>query len=231
MVTDESALKGIITERDILDKLPFDVGAARNLKVSDLMTTKATLVTAPSSFTLDQCVKAMKGGHFRHLPIVDGEDLKAVLSIRDLAVHLSSSLSKATSLDTTTVRTLLESKSHEHIELPESSSMADAVTRMRETRHGFAIISSGDSYGIVTERDYLTKVCVYGEESPVDIAVASVMTPGSIVKSVKLDDRIADCLSLMVAGGFRHLPVRDKNSVVNVISMRDILTHFLGVQN
>eukprot|EP00967_Tisochrysis_lutea_P044255 scaffold53608_cov30-Tisochrysis_lutea.AAC.4 len=48
-----------------------------------------------------------------------------------------------------------------------------------------------------------------------------------IEQTVSASGRISDCLSLMVAGGFRHLPVVDKSEVVGVISMRDILHHFL----
>lgn len=53
-------------------------------------------------------------------------------------------------------------------------------------------------------------------------------TPSRLgVQTVSATGRISDCLSLMVAGGFRHLPVVDKAEVVGVISMRDILHYFL----
>ena len=70
-------------------------------------------------------------------------------------------------------------------------------------------------------------MAVYDEDAPADIALSSVMTPSP--KCVKATGRISDCLSLMVAGGFRHLPVvSDDKKIVGVISMRDILAFFLA---
>ncbi len=69
---------------------------------------------------------------------------------------------------------------------------------------------------------------MYDEANPHDVPVTSIMTASPYLKTVSATGRISDCLSLMVAGGFRHLPVVEKSTVVGVISMRDILAHFLG---
>jgi len=228
MVSSGSEIHGIITERDVLDKLPFEVGASRKIKVSELMTSKSDLITAPPSFTLDQCIKAMQAGTFRHLPIVEGADVRAVISMRDIAQHVASALAKEPAGQQTTVSTLMEAKGGPScVELPSTSSVGTAVELMRSTRAGSVLISSSNGFGIITERDYLTKVAVYDEANPHDVPVIDIMTASPYVKTVSASGRISDCLSLMVAGGFRHLPVVDKSEVVGVISMRDILHHFL----
>ncbi len=91
---DGKEIHGVITERDVLDKLPLEVGSSEQLKVMDLMTPRASMVTADTSFTLEKCVKTMRSGGFRHLPIVHGSDITAVISMRDIAQHVSAALSK-----------------------------------------------------------------------------------------------------------------------------------------
>lgn len=72
------------------------------------MTPKSSLITAPPSFTLDQCIKAMQAGTFRHLPIMEGVGVRAVISMRDIAQHVASALAKAPVGQPTTVRELME---------------------------------------------------------------------------------------------------------------------------
>jgi len=183
MVSSGTEMHGIVTERDVLDKLPFGVGASRGIKVTDLMTPKAELVTAPPSFTLDQCVKAMQAGTFRHLPIVEKSEVKAVISMRDIAQHVASALAKAPAAEPTTVRDLMEAKGGPScLELPSSASVGAAVELMRETRAGSVLISSSCGFGIITERDYLTKVAVYDEANPHDVPVTDIMTTSPYVK-------------------------------------------------
>jgi len=154
--------------------------------------------------------------------------VRAVISMRDIAQHVASALAKAPVGQPTTVRELMEAKGGPScVELPSSSSVGAAVEMMRSTRAGSILISSSEGFGIITERDYLTKVAVYDEANPHDIPVTDIMTTSPYVKTVSATGRISDCLSLMVAGGFRHLPVVDKAEVVGVISMRDILHYFL----
>ena len=129
------------------------------------------------------------------------------------------------------------------VEVDEGAAVADAVTLMRSTRAGSVLVMGGGSYddeslvrlgghlaGIFTERDYLTKVAVYDDASAKELPVAAVMTPGDTVRSVPSSKPVADCLSLMVAGNFRHLPVIDNKdgAPIGVISMRDILQFLLG---
>ena len=72
---------GILTERDLLDS----VGAGESPdqeKVADHLSRNLTF--AEPSWSLEYAAEAMVRGGFRHLIVVDGGDLKGVLSMRDI---------------------------------------------------------------------------------------------------------------------------------------------------
>lgn len=167
----------------------------------------------------------MKSGVFRHLPIIENGEVKACISLRDIAQQVSSGLSKKPMTSPPTVAELMDAKgSGGCIELPASSMVADAVKLMQQTKAGSVLVSSGaSSFGLFTERDFLTKVAVYDEVAPSALPISLVSTPSDVVKCVAPTARVTDCLSIMLAGGFRHLPVIDNKQPVGMISMRDIL--------
>ena len=82
IVVEDDRLAGIFTERDIVRALGQDFDAASH-RVSNWMTAKPTTIT-PDATTDDALDLMLKGG-FRHLPVLDGERVVGVVSIRDLA--------------------------------------------------------------------------------------------------------------------------------------------------
>jgi len=79
LVTDGTELTGIMTERDVLRA----VGKASiDGTVGDWMTRHPD--TAPQSATIGQAAAMMLHGGYRHVPIVDGDQLVGIVSIRDL---------------------------------------------------------------------------------------------------------------------------------------------------
>jgi CBS domain-containing protein len=73
-------LAGILTERDILKAVA--TGFEPDARVSDWMTRHPE--TIESDDTTDHAAALMIHGGFRHLPVVDGGEIKGILSIRDL---------------------------------------------------------------------------------------------------------------------------------------------------
>jgi CBS domain-containing protein len=80
VVLEGGALAGILTERDILRAVA--AGLTQEATVGERMTRHPE--TVESSESTDQAAALMIHGGFRHLPVVDGGEVKGILSIRDL---------------------------------------------------------------------------------------------------------------------------------------------------
>lgn len=84
-VLDRGKLVGIFSERDIMKRVLAEGRDPKKLKVSEVMTADPLTVTADESF--ENCMLLMKKHGFRHLPIVDGQKLAGLVSLRDLLLH------------------------------------------------------------------------------------------------------------------------------------------------
>ena len=84
LVLDDGRLAGILTERDVLRAVAR--GLRDTTRVGDCMTAHPETI-APDDTTEHAAVLMLHGG-FRHLPVVEGDDLVGVISIRDLVPPL-----------------------------------------------------------------------------------------------------------------------------------------------
>lgn len=82
VVTRGESVVGIITERDVLNRIVARQLAPAHTRVGDVMTTPVA-VCAPSSSRAD-CRAVMKEKRIRHLPVVDEGRLVGIISIGDL---------------------------------------------------------------------------------------------------------------------------------------------------
>lgn len=97
--------------------------------------------------------------------------------------------------------------------------LADAAARMNDRGVGAALVLSGDHVsGILTERDILRAVASGGVEGT---HVAAWMTREP--ETIDAGDTTGHAASLMIHGGFRHLPVLDGGSAVGIVSIRDLM--------
>jgi CBS domain-containing protein len=81
LVLDAGRLTGILTERDVLRAVAR--GLSDDMRVADCMT--AHPETIGPDDTTEHAVVLMLHGGFRHLPVVQDDNLVGVISIRDLA--------------------------------------------------------------------------------------------------------------------------------------------------
>ncbi len=81
VVMQGSWLAGILTERDVLRAAASGSDLTRS-PVSEWMTSDP--VTATPDPTAGEAADAMLANGFRHLPVVEGRELKGVVSIRDI---------------------------------------------------------------------------------------------------------------------------------------------------
>jgi CBS domain-containing protein len=88
LVMSAGRLVGIITERDILQRVVAGRREPVTTKVEAVMT--AELACARPETTVDEARGVMKNRRIRHLPVLDdGDGLLGLVSIGDLNAHLS----------------------------------------------------------------------------------------------------------------------------------------------
>ena len=80
LVLEEGRLAGIMTERDLLRAVAR--GLSDDAVVGECMTADPDTI-APDD-TIEHAAVLMIHGGYRHLPVVDGDEVVGVLSIRDL---------------------------------------------------------------------------------------------------------------------------------------------------
>lgn len=78
-------LVGILSERDIMNRVVAVGRTPGTTAVSEVMTANPRAV--PADETIEECLFIMREFGFRHLPIVDGKDLKGLVSLRDVLMH------------------------------------------------------------------------------------------------------------------------------------------------
>ena len=101
------------------------------------------------------------------------------------------------------------------------SNVADAARRMAERSVGAVLVLDGTRLlGIFTERDVL-KVVAAGLEEAGSMTVSALMT--RYPETIESTETTEHAASLMVHGGFRHLPVVDGGTLVGIVSIRDLM--------
>lgn len=79
------AMVGILSERDIVNQLAKTPGSTLSLQAQDLMTTG--IQTCAPSEILTAILKRMTEGRFRHLPVMEDDQLIGLVSIGDVVKH------------------------------------------------------------------------------------------------------------------------------------------------
>jgi CBS domain-containing protein len=78
-------LVGIFSERDIMNRVVAVGRLPGSTKISEVMTTNPKAVNVDE--TIENCLYLMREFGFRHLPIVDGKELKGLVSSRDILLR------------------------------------------------------------------------------------------------------------------------------------------------
>lgn len=85
-------LAGIFSERDIMNRVVAVGRTPGTTAVSEVMTANPRAVAADES--IEECLFIMREFGFRHLPVVDGKELKGLVSLRDVLMHQAAELER-----------------------------------------------------------------------------------------------------------------------------------------
>ena len=81
-VLEQDRLVGVLSERDMMKRVIAPNRDPQSTKISEVMTPNPVVVEVGETF--EKCLKVMKQAGVRHLPVVDGNKLLGLLSLRDL---------------------------------------------------------------------------------------------------------------------------------------------------
>lgn len=82
MVLDNGRLAGVFSERDYTRKIALAGKSSKDTLVKDIMT--ANVITVSPQVRTRDCLALMSQKKIRHLPVVDGDKVMGMISIRDL---------------------------------------------------------------------------------------------------------------------------------------------------
>jgi len=93
LVLRDGQLLGLFSERDYTRKVMLRGKRSRETLVQEIMSTDLTVVT--SREPVENCLRMMTDKRIRHLPVIDGDTLRGVISIGDLVKWVIASQSAA----------------------------------------------------------------------------------------------------------------------------------------
>jgi CBS domain-containing protein len=128
----------------------------------------------------------------------------------------------------TKVKNIIDQKRSEIISVSPSDKVERVLTLMRDHRvRSILVTENKQLVGIVSQGDCAIKVLL-PNLSPEEVSVSQIMTSNPL--TVSLDNSIDECMAIMVHKHIRHLPVLDKEKLIGVISIGDIVKNIIEVQ-
>lgn len=110
------------------------------------------------------------------------------------------------------------------ITIPETKTIKDAAEYMHNQQVGSLVVLQGKkSVGIVTETDFTRKVVAKGLD-PNKAQVADIMT--TPLQTIDCHESVLDANKLMAKKKIRHLVVMDKEELVGIVSVHNLVHYF-----
>jgi CBS domain-containing protein len=120
-----------------------------------------------------------------------------------------------------TIDSVLKLKGRQVLSVAPTATVYEAIEKMSDKSVGsLLVMSDGQLAGIISERDYARKV-ILKDRSSKQTQVREIMTTPVITVTPR--DTVEDCMRTMTENRIRHLPVVDRDRVVGVISIGDMV--------
>ena len=127
-----------------------------------------------------------------------------------------------------TVNQLLKIKGSAVWSVTPEISVFEALQVMAEKNVGALVVLEGaELKGIFSERDYARKVILHGKSSK-DTTVSEIMTEK--VDCVSPSHSVRECMARMTDKHIRHLPVKEGERIIGLISIGDVVKAIISDQ-
>ncbi len=124
------------------------------------------------------------------------------------------------------VRDLLKIKGNEVFSVSPDTSIKDVLKIMAEKNIGAALVmDAGKIVGIFSERDF-ARYMASVDELPKTLQVSDLMSKP--VFFANPDHSVEECMAIMTARHFRHLPVIEENQLIGLVSIGDVVKQLIS---
>ena len=127
-----------------------------------------------------------------------------------------------------TVREMLDGKQESLATIVPGASVLDATKLMSEKNIGALLVIEGDKLiGLISERDVAYKLVCVGDSAE-ETPVRAIMS--AEVVYVTPNQTLEECMALMTEKRVRHLPVKDGDRLIGVVSIGDAVKSIISEQ-
>lgn len=222
-VTNNKELVGIVSERDIANKLgssKYESMPASRLHISSVMV--KDVITVPETMQLDDVAALMLEKGIGSVPVVQDEKMVGIVSKADFVT-----LAVGIAFDKITVKEIMSKKL---TTVSPSERTVHARRQMLEAHVGRLPVVEDDSLvGMVTSKDLMRAFIDFRKNVPEkhqksqikELLVEDIMSSNPI--SVSKDLSISETAKIMMDTGYNGLPVVEDDKVVGIVTQTDIL--------
>ncbi len=223
-VTNNKELVGIISERDIANKLgssKYESMPASRLHISSVMVKE--VFTVPETMQLDEVARLMLENGIGSVPVMNEEDkMVGIVSKADFVT-----LAVGIAFEKITVKEIM---TKDLTVVSPTERLVHARRQMIESHVGrLPVVDDESLVGMVTSKD-LMRACIdfrkkvpekYQKSQIKEVLVDDIMSSNPTFTSK--DVTIAEVAKIMMETGYNGLPVVEDNQVVGIITQTDIL--------
>ena len=223
-VTNNKELVGIISERDIANKLgssKYESMPASRLHISSVMV--KDVFTVPQTMQLGEVAGLMLENGIGSVPVMDEDDkMVGIVSKADFVT-----LAVGIAFDKITVKEIM---SKDVVEVSSTERLVHARRLMLESHVGrLPVVDDDNLVGMITSKDLMRAFIDFRKKVPEkyqkaqikDVLVEDIMSGNP--QFVSKDMSISEVSNIMMETGFNGLPVLEEGELIGIITQTDIL--------
>ncbi len=223
-VVDDSGLRGIISEKDVL-KLLYDVEFQGGC-VGDHMTTEI-LTFDEEDDVVDIC-QCLMSNNFRRVPVLRRGKLVAIITRADLI--------RANKYRFRPVAPHDKTMSHPNFLRAKDVMTCGLLTIRRNSPiyTAMELIATGDITGLPVVDDSMKLIGIVSEKDLINLLCDPDAKPGFVqdcmtrdVVSFDWDDSLFEVCHCLINNNFRRIPILEKGKLAGIISRRDIIIYIM----